>query len=163
MAFHATTESRKLVLSFDDGPDLRVTPLVLDELDRRGLKAIFFITGCRVMGERPEDIARRELLRKIAAHGHLVANHTMTHHNLCPNPSRAAEEIDGNAELIAERDRRPPVSVPRALRGLLPHAWRRRWPSAGWSTWGGTWIRRTGRPSVTRRRCSATSTQLARR
>src|SRR6516162_6052940 len=41
VAFHAATEPRKLLLSFDDGPDLRGTPLILDELDRRGLKAIF--------------------------------------------------------------------------------------------------------------------------
>ena len=102
VAFHAATEPRKLLLSFDDGPDLRGTPLILDELDRRGLKAIFFVTGWRLKGERPEDIARRDLVRKIAAHGHLVANHTMSHHDLCQNPTEQAEEIDANSELITE-------------------------------------------------------------
>ncbi len=102
MAFHSATESRKLLLSFDDGPDLRGTPLILDELDRRGLKAIFFVTGWRLIGERPEDIARRDLVRKIAAHGHLVANHTMSHHDLCQNPAEQAAEIDANSELITE-------------------------------------------------------------
>ena len=33
-------------------------------------------------------------MRKIASHGHLVANHTMTHKNLCRNPTEAAAEID---------------------------------------------------------------------
>src|SRR5947208_2500431 len=94
VAFHAATEPRKVLLSFDDGPDLRGTPLILDELDRRGLKAIFFVTGWRLKGERPEDVARRDLVRKIAAHGHLVANHTMSHHDLCQNPAEQAEEID---------------------------------------------------------------------
>src|SRR6185312_8627970 len=75
---------------------------ILDELDRRGLKAIFFVTGWRLKGDRPEDIARRDLVRKIAAHGHLVANHTMSHHDLCQNPAEQAEEIDANAELITE-------------------------------------------------------------
>ena len=102
VAFHAATEPRKLLLSFDDGPDLRGTPLILDELDRRGLKAIFFVTGWRLEGERPEDIARRDLVRKIAAHGHLVANHTMSHHDLCQNPAEQDEEIDANSELITE-------------------------------------------------------------
>jgi peptidoglycan-N-acetylglucosamine deacetylase len=102
VSFHAATEPRKLLLSFDDGPDLRGTPLILDELDRRGLKAIFFVTGWRLKGDRPEDIARRDLVRKIAAHGHLVANHTMSHHDLCQNPAEQAEEIDANAELITE-------------------------------------------------------------
>lgn len=99
--FWPSSAPRELVLSFDDGPDLKFTPLVLEELDRRGLKAIFFITGQRLVGEHPEDLARRELVRKISAHGHLVANHTMTHRNLCRAPGEVAAEIDGNAEMIA--------------------------------------------------------------
>src|SRR6185503_14890098 len=102
VSFHAATEPRKLLLSFDDGPDLRGTPLILDELDRRGLKAIFFVTGWRLVGQRPEDVARRDLVRKIAAHGHLVANHTMNHQNLCQNPGEQAAEIDASTELIAQ-------------------------------------------------------------
>ena len=84
------------------GPDLSGTPLILDELDRRGLKAIFFVTGWRLVGQRPEDVARRDLVRKIAAHGHLVANHTMNHHNLCQNPDEQSPEIDASTELIAQ-------------------------------------------------------------
>ena len=101
-AFYPSGSPRELLLSFDDGPDLRGTPLILDELDRRGLKAIFFVTGWRLLGNRPEDVARRDLVRKIAAHGHLVANHTMNHHDLCQNPDKQAAEIDGNTELIAQ-------------------------------------------------------------
>jgi peptidoglycan-N-acetylglucosamine deacetylase len=100
--FYPSDEPRELVLSFDDGPDLKFTPLVLDELDRRGLKAIFFVTGHRVIGDRPEDLARRELLGRIAAHGHMVANHTMTHRDLCQAPNEAAAEIDENSEVIAQ-------------------------------------------------------------
>jgi peptidoglycan/xylan/chitin deacetylase (PgdA/CDA1 family) len=75
--------------------------MILDELDRRGLKAIFFVTGWRLLGKRPEDVARRDLVRKIAAHGHLVANHSMNHLDLCQNPDKQAAEIDANSELIA--------------------------------------------------------------
>ena len=100
--FYPATSDRELLLSFDDGPDLRGTPLILDELDRRGIKAIFFVTGWRLLGQRPDDVARRDLVRKIAAHGHLVANHTMNHHDLCQNPDKQAEEIDANTELIAQ-------------------------------------------------------------
>ncbi len=98
--FLPATAPRELLLSFDDGPDLKGTPVILDELDRRGLKAIFFVTGWRLAGQRPEDLARRELVRRIAAHGHLVANHTFTHHDLCQNPDEQASEIDSNSELI---------------------------------------------------------------
>src|SRR5215471_14465284 len=100
--FQPASGPRELMLSFDDGPDLKGTPLILDELDRRGLKAVFFVTGWRLAGQRPEDLARRDLVRKIAAHGHLVANHTFSHHNLCQNPSETVAEIDGNAELLAQ-------------------------------------------------------------
>jgi peptidoglycan/xylan/chitin deacetylase (PgdA/CDA1 family) len=96
------THPRELLLSFDDGPDLRGTPLILDELDRRGLKAIFFVTGWRLSGDKPEDFARRALVRKIASHGHLVANHTMTHKNLCANPNEQADEIDEASEIVAQ-------------------------------------------------------------
>jgi peptidoglycan/xylan/chitin deacetylase (PgdA/CDA1 family) len=100
--FQPASSPRELLLSFDDGPDLKGTPLILDELDRRGLKAIFFVSGWRLLGQRREDVARRDLVRKIAAHGHLVANHSMSHHNLCEKPEEQAAEIDGNAELIAQ-------------------------------------------------------------
>jgi len=100
--FRPSTSPRELLLSFDDGPDLLGTPTILAELDKRGLKAIFFVTGWRLTGTRPEDIARRDLVRKIAAHGHLVANHGMNHHDLCQNPTEQASEIDSSTELIAE-------------------------------------------------------------
>jgi peptidoglycan/xylan/chitin deacetylase (PgdA/CDA1 family) len=100
--FRPSGSPRELLLSFDDGPDLNGTPVILAELDRRGLKAIFFVTGWRLVGQRPEDVARRDLVRKIAAHGHLVANHTMNHHDLCQNPEEQAAEIDASTELIAE-------------------------------------------------------------
>jgi len=100
--FRPSGSPRELLLSFDDGPDLMGTPTILAELDKRGLKAIFFVTGWRLVGQRPEDIARRDLVRKIAAHGHLVANHTMNHHDLCQNPAEQAAEIDSSTELIAE-------------------------------------------------------------
>ena len=135
--FHPSDSPRELVLSFDDGPDLKFTPIVLDELDRRGLKAIFFVTGHRVVGDRAEDLARRELLRKIASRGHLVANHTMTHRNLCQFPDEAAAEIDANAEVIAQATGiRPPLF--RAPYGARCHRLEaelatRRLVSVGWN------------------------------
>jgi len=98
--FQPASGPRELLLSFDDGPDLKGTPLILDELDRRGLKAIFFVTGWRFAGQTAQDLARRDLVRKIAAHGHLVANHTFTHHNLCQKPGERDAEIDNNSALI---------------------------------------------------------------
>jgi peptidoglycan/xylan/chitin deacetylase (PgdA/CDA1 family) len=95
-----TRRVRELVLTFDDGPDLFGTPVVMDTLDRRGLKGIFFVNGRLMAGSKTQDLARRDLVRKLAAHGHLVANHSLTHQNLCRSED-LDREIDGNAELIA--------------------------------------------------------------
>ncbi len=103
--------AREVVLTFDDGPDLFGTPQVLAELDRRGLKGIFFVTGRNLVGNRLEDLARRDLVRKLAAHGHLVGNHTLSHANLCRLPDLTAE-LDGNAEIIAQTT------------GVYPHLFR---------------------------------------
>jgi len=61
-----------VALTFDDGPDPRVTPLVLDLLDRHGVKAAFF-----VIGEKAR--AHPGLVREILARGHDVGNHSNTH------------------------------------------------------------------------------------
>jgi peptidoglycan/xylan/chitin deacetylase (PgdA/CDA1 family) len=136
-AFHPSTSPRELVLSFDDGPDLDGTPLILEELDRRGLKGIFFVTGWRFAGKGPGDQARRDLVRKIAAHGHLVANHTMTHPNLCEKPQEAVFEIDENSALITRTTgvkpllfRAPYGGFCRSLEALLTA---RELPDIGWN------------------------------
>ena len=92
---------RSLLFTFDDGPDLVGTSLILDELTRRGVKAVFFVNGHHIVRDRPEDIARRDLLRKLATHGHLVGNHTLNHKNLCQERDAIAAEIDGASEIIA--------------------------------------------------------------
>jgi peptidoglycan/xylan/chitin deacetylase (PgdA/CDA1 family) len=59
-------------LTFDDGPTEDATPRILDTLARLGAKATFFVIGAN---------ARRhpEIVRRIHAEGHVVANHTMDH------------------------------------------------------------------------------------
>jgi len=91
---------RSLLLTFDDGPDLVGTSLILEELTRRGVKAVFFVNGNHIVRNRPEDLARRDLLRKLATRGHLVGNHTMNHKNLCLEREAMAKEIDGASEII---------------------------------------------------------------
>ncbi len=63
---------RTIALTFDDGPDPAVTPLVLDLLAEAGATASFFCIGKRAMGHPA-------LLRRIVAEGHVVENHSHTH------------------------------------------------------------------------------------
>lgn len=60
-----------IALTFDDGPNAR-TRAVLDALRKANVKATFFIVG-RMAKAHPE------ILREIAAQGHLLANHSATH------------------------------------------------------------------------------------
>lgn len=67
----ATTE-RVVALSFDDGPDPRWTPPVLDALRDGGARATFFVTGEHA-SEHPD------LTRRIVNEGGELANHTYDH------------------------------------------------------------------------------------
>jgi peptidoglycan/xylan/chitin deacetylase (PgdA/CDA1 family) len=92
----------ELILTFDDGPDETTTPVILDELARRNLKAVFFWVGHRVTGARSGVGVRREVARRAVREGHLVGNHTIHHAQLCAGPREQAEwEIDENARIYA--------------------------------------------------------------
>lgn len=66
---------KTLALTFDDGPDPRFTPQILDILDKKGIKATFFVIGSNAE-------SHPELLRRIYAAGHDIGNHTYTHPNI---------------------------------------------------------------------------------
>jgi len=63
-----------LTLSFDNGPEPEVTPVVLDILARRGIKTTFFVIGQKV--SQPEC---RKLSERAHAEGHWIGNHSWTH------------------------------------------------------------------------------------
>ena len=74
-ATSATDSARKLALTFDDGPNPRVTPKLLELLARYKARATFFVIG-RYVDECPE------LFKETISGGHAVGNHTYTHRNL---------------------------------------------------------------------------------
>ncbi|GGM18601.1 hypothetical protein GCM10011351_00500 [Paraliobacillus quinghaiensis] len=66
---------KKVALTFDDGPDPRFTPQILDVLKENDIKATFFVMGARA--EAYPDIVKR-----IIDEGHIIGNHTYWHPNL---------------------------------------------------------------------------------
>ncbi len=62
-------------LTFDDGPDQRYTPRLLDVLARHGVRATFFMIG-------EAAAAHPEIVEAVARGGHTVANHTHSHPSL---------------------------------------------------------------------------------
>lgn len=83
-----------LCLTFDDGPDPRYTPQVLDVLKSRGVKATFFVIGANA----DQNIG---LIKREYAEGHDVGNHTYTHPNIAlVSPERAALELSTTQRII---------------------------------------------------------------
>jgi peptidoglycan/xylan/chitin deacetylase (PgdA/CDA1 family) len=70
--FHSgLRDTHTIALTFDDGPNAN-TPAVLDALKQEGVKATFFVVGTMAR-------AYPDVLKRIAAEGHLLANHSASH------------------------------------------------------------------------------------
>ncbi|HYK22576.1 MAG TPA: polysaccharide deacetylase family protein, partial [Pyrinomonadaceae bacterium] len=83
-----------LALTFDDGPDPKWTPAILDILKRENVPATFFIIG-------KNGQAYPDLVRRIANEGHEIGNHTFTHPNLGEIPLSLTElELNATQRLI---------------------------------------------------------------
>ncbi len=92
---------RLAALTFDDGPDPVVTPLILDQLVRLGVPATFFPVG--VDARRYPAVCRR-----LAAAGMELGNHSLTHSRLSVLDAAAQQrEIVEGARLIAEASGAP--------------------------------------------------------
>lgn len=83
-----------LALTFDDGPDPKWTPAILDILKQENVPATFFIIG-------KNGQANPELVRRIVNEGHEVGNHSYTHPNLGEIPLSLTElELNATQRLI---------------------------------------------------------------
>jgi peptidoglycan-N-acetylglucosamine deacetylase len=69
---YSDTAQRTISLTFDDGPDLKWTPELLNLLSAERVPATFFATGTMIA--RNPEIFEREVRE-----GHAVANHSLTH------------------------------------------------------------------------------------
>lgn len=114
---------KSLVLTFDDGPDNRYTPLLLDLLKHENVTATFFVVGCHAA-------AHPELIHRMISEGHTVGGHTMRHQNalLC-TPSAIRDDFKVSIRLHREltgtalRFFRPPwgISSPFMNRYIKKH------------------------------------------
>ncbi len=88
--------SKKIALTFDDGPHPTQTAEILDLLKEYDVKATFFVVGENV--EQNPEIVLRELQE-----GHEVGNHTYTHPNLKTlNIPALSDEILKTEQLLYE-------------------------------------------------------------
>jgi peptidoglycan/xylan/chitin deacetylase (PgdA/CDA1 family) len=69
----AKTDEKIVALTFDDGPDASNTAAILELLDKYQVKAAFFCLGKKVVNQPG-------IVQKLHAHGHLIGNHSYSHH-----------------------------------------------------------------------------------
>lgn len=120
----------ELALTFDDGPNAAWTPRLLETLALHEIRASFFLLGSHAQAES-------ELVRRIAAAGHLIGNHSWSHPNLAfSGRERIREELMRAQDVLQQitgapvRYFRPPfgarrpaaLAVARQL-GMLPVLW----------------------------------------
>jgi peptidoglycan-N-acetylglucosamine deacetylase len=120
----------ELALTFDDGPNTTWTPRLLEILSSHEVRATFFLVGAYAQ-------AQPDLVRQIAAAGHLIGNHSWSHPNLalCA-ASRIEQQLSRTSQTLEQitgvpvRFFRPPFGGrrPEALRiarrlGMVPVLW----------------------------------------
>ena len=94
-----------LALTFDDGPDPKWTPIILDILKERGVPATFFVLGWKVD-------AYPEIARRIVDEGHSLQSHAYRHHNLTNRSDAAVGAlIDDTAGAIFDATGTIPVCL----------------------------------------------------
>ena len=143
---------RGVLLTFDDGPDIRGTPAILDVLGAARAPAVFFVTG---------EQARRSpgLVAELVARGHEVGIHGHRHQTrrqwtprLLEDDTMRALDAVSRAGAVTPRLYRPPHGVfsstgLRTIRrlGLVPLLW---------SKWGRDWQSRATPATIA---CRATA------
>ena len=94
--YRVKTNQKKVLVTFDDGPSPVWTPLILDELKKANIKAVFFMIGHHV--KKYPEIARR-----VVREGHTIGNHGYAHSVLLYyTPAELEEEVKYTEQVIRE-------------------------------------------------------------
>jgi peptidoglycan/xylan/chitin deacetylase (PgdA/CDA1 family) len=108
-----------VTLSFDNGPDPKVTPYVLDTLAKHSVKASFFVMGRKAVTPEGQALAMRA-----SAEGHWIGNHTYSHTHPLGELDRASalREFERAEGALTWLDQRPRLFRPYGRSGKLgPH------------------------------------------
>lgn len=104
VAYAGDKEERTLALTFDDGPDEKITPLILDILKENNVKAAFFCIGSRA-------IYNPELIKRIDSEGHIIGNHSYSHSYFFDlySKRRILKELEENSKAIKDIIKKTPL------------------------------------------------------
>ena len=136
------TSPPTVYLTYDDGPNVATTPMLLDVLAREHARATFFLVDREITDRTVPLVAR------MFAEGHAVALHSDSRLDLLMSPAAFARKLTTNADRI-ER-----LTGHRPIRAFRPHAgWRSATMYAGlkridyrligwgWMRWDWNWYR----------------------
>lgn len=140
---------KRVILTFDDGPDPRYTPHILEILRRHQVKACFFINGAKAR-------AHPDIIQQITAAGHEIGNHGFRHKAawlLGPRAtvrefgetSRALEALTGKTPLYC----RPSWGLFNL--SSLWYCWRQGLKIVLWTYMSWDWTKRATPESIARR------------
>lgn len=105
-----------VALTFDDGPNASSTPILLDGLKERKVRATFFL-----IGENVEKDENEKIVKRMYEEGHLIGNHTYTHCNLSKlETGEAKKELEQTDTVIEKITGKQPVFVRAPYGGELP-------------------------------------------
>lgn len=96
LLWRADTDEKVLAITFDDGPDPRFTEPLLTTLEAEQVAATFFVCG-------RQAAAHPDLVRRQAAGGHEVGNHSWSHRDLAlADEGEVRDELVRTSDLVAE-------------------------------------------------------------
>jgi peptidoglycan/xylan/chitin deacetylase (PgdA/CDA1 family) len=97
------TARRFIHLTFDDGPDARTTPQLLDILDRLGIKATFFFSASRFRDGQKRNAGARDLALEVKRRGHNIGSHSVDHKRMrSMRPAELKEQLSESDRLFTE-------------------------------------------------------------
>lgn len=102
-----------VTFTFDDGPDHRTTPILLDQLDRYNIKGAFFVNAAKFHPNTAGGEENRAVLRDMYRRGHYIGSHTFSHKDIT-----TLDDAGWNTEV------RQVVSVIRSIIGRRPWIFR---------------------------------------
>ena len=102
LVWKKNTDQKKIWITFDDGPDEKVTPYLINVLEKFDIKATFFIIGNQAK-KYPE------LVKLIINNGHKIGNHSFSHLNgFSTNNNKYLEDVEQAKKYIDSDIFRPP-------------------------------------------------------
>ena len=104
-----------VALTFDDGPNASSTPILLDGLKERKVRATFFL-----IGENIEKGENEKIVKRMYEEGHLIGNHTYTHCNLAKLETGEAKKELEQTDTVIEKITGKQPAFARAPYGELP-------------------------------------------